>query len=213
MRMELQVALDRLSLDDAVRITADVRPQADWVEVGTSLVKEFGMDSVRRVVAAADGTPVLADIKTNDNARYEFELAFDAGAAAATVMATAPDATLDTCRAVAGERGATMMIDLLGADDARQHAVTDRYTDGVLAVHVSKDVQESGSAPAQLVLPPWTSGRRVAVAGGVTLDEIPRLVELCEHLIVIVGSAITRADDPCTAARAFAQALRLGDTS
>jgi len=216
MNAQLQVALDRLALDDAVRITAKVSPHADWVEVGTSLIKEFGMDSVRRVVAAAEGTPVLADIKTNDNARYEFELAYDAGATAATVMATAPYATIDTCFAVAGVRGATVMVDLLGSDQARQQAMADRYPYAVLAVHVSKDVQEAGTGQTALALPAGMSGRRVAVAGGVRLDDIPDLIELArrtgapDELIVIVGSAVTQAEDPALAASAVTTALQEG---
>lgn len=209
MRRELQVALDRLPLDEASHIAGAVRPYTNWIEVGTSLVKEFGMDSVRQIVAAADDVPVLADMKTNDNARYEFELAYDAGAAAATVMATAPDVTLDTCFAVARERGATVMVDLLGSDKARRQTVLGRYSDGVFAVHVSKDAQESGGTRSELALPSGTR-RRLALAGGVTLGSVPRLAQFDEDLIVIVGSAITKAQDPGAAARQFARALDAG---
>jgi len=213
MTAQLQVALDRLALDDAVRIARQVSPHADWVEVGTSLIKEFGMESVRRVVAAAEGTPVLADTKTNDNARYEFELAYDAGAAAATVMATAPDQTIDTCFAVAADRRSTVMVDLLGADEARQQVVLSRYPRGVVAVHVGKDVQESGSGSGPWSLPKGTSGRRVALAGGVRLSDVPRLLELTaltDCPIIIVGSAVTQALDPARAASEFTAAFQEG---
>ncbi len=99
--MELQVALDRLSLDDALRIAKAVAPYADWIEVGTSLIKEFGMESVRRMRQALGQARILADIKTIDNARYEFELCFKAGANSASVMGVAPDATLEACSEVA----------------------------------------------------------------------------------------------------------------
>ena len=216
MTAQLQVALDRLALDDAVRIARQVSPHADWVEVGTSLIKEFGMESVRRVVAAAEGTPVLADTKTNDNARYEFELAYDAGAAAATVMATAPDQTIDTCFAVAADRRSTVMVDLLGADEARQQVMLDRYPQGVVAVHVSKDVQEAGSESKPWSLPRGTSGRRVALAGGVRLSDVPRLLEmtaLTDCPIIIVGSAVTQARDPARAASEFMAAIQEGQHS
>src|SRR5947199_2140731 len=95
--MQLQIALDRLPLDDAVRLATRLEPYADVIEVGTSLIKEFGVESVKRLRQALPQAHILADIKTNDEARYEFELYFTVGADIATVMGTAPNATLKTC--------------------------------------------------------------------------------------------------------------------
>lgn len=209
--MQLQVALDRLSIPAAADIAAAVRPHADWIEVGTSLIKEFGMDSVRRLRSAAPDRLLLADIKTNDNAAYEFGLCFNAGADAATVMGTADTQTLDICLAVADTHRRTVMIDLLGTSEAQQQQLL-RYP-AVFAVHVSKDVQEAddtlvgASAPPTRRLPAWASDRQVAVAGGITVDEIAPLGQQYPHLIVIVGSAITGAENPAAAARAFADAI------
>ena len=68
--MELQIALDRMPAEDALRVTRAVAGMVDWIEVGTSLVKRDGVDLLRAVVEAADGTPVLADLKTADDARW-----------------------------------------------------------------------------------------------------------------------------------------------
>ena len=53
MGMHLQIALDRLNLDEAIRVNAAAAPHTDWIEVGTSMVKAHGMDGVRRIVNAA----------------------------------------------------------------------------------------------------------------------------------------------------------------
>lgn len=207
--MELQVAMDRLSIEEAVRLAKLVAPYADWIEVGTSLIKEFGMESVRQMRSALPEARVLADVKTNDNARYEFELCFDAGADAATVMGTAPDATVELCIAVARERGTSAFIDLLGTSRERQRELL-RHRDAIFGIHVSKDVQESdgkGAATMASHLPEWVAEVRAAAAGGITLADIPALGEHAPRLIVIVGSAITGAPDPAAAARAFAQAM------
>ncbi|MFE7332853.1 orotidine 5'-phosphate decarboxylase / HUMPS family protein [Streptomyces sp. NPDC057565] len=95
MALQLQIALDRIPLERAVRIAAAVAPHTDWIEVGTSLIKQFGMESIHQVVAAAHGAPVLADLKTADDAVFEFTLAYEAGASSATVLGIADDATLD----------------------------------------------------------------------------------------------------------------------
>jgi len=60
--MELQIALDRIPLAHALDVTRSVAPLADWVEVGTSLVKRYGVGGLAQVVDAAGGTPVLADL-------------------------------------------------------------------------------------------------------------------------------------------------------
>ena len=96
-----------------------VRDRADWIEVGTSLVKRYGMTGVARIVAAAGGTPVLADLKTADDARTEFAMAADAGARIGhRARAWLPPATLDVAVRVAAERGLELMVDLMELDAA-----------------------------------------------------------------------------------------------
>lgn len=207
--MQLQVALDRFSLEDAVRLAAGMQQYVDWIEVGTSLVKEFGMESVRRMRRALPQAHILADIKTNDNARYEFELCYAAGADAATVMGAMPDATIETCVSIARQQGKQVMIDLLATSEQRQFELL-KYRDAIFAVHVSKDVQESGAGGTISIasrLPEWASERKVAIAGGIGLDDIAAIGARLPTITVIVGTAITGAPDPVSTARVFAEAL------
>jgi 3-hexulose-6-phosphate synthase len=206
MALQIQIALDRMPLARAVDLTRRVAPCADWVEVGTSLVKEFGMSAVRAVVEAAGGVPVLADLKTADDAAYEFGLAFEAGAASATVLGIASDATLHTAVRVAADHGAETVVDLMETTAERRAALAaDTSPDVVLAAHLGKDAQRSGGDPlAQLG--DWRRGRRVAVAGGLGPAEVPALAAEGGDVRVIVGSAVTAAADPLAAARALAAA-------
>ncbi len=207
--MQLQVALDRLTLDDALRMATSVEQYADWIEVGTSLIKEFGMESVRRIRQAVPRARILADIKTIDEARYEFELCYASGADAATVMGSAPDATVETCLSIARQQGKQVLIDLLGTGAERQKELL-KYRDAIFGVHVSKDVQESGAESKISMasrLPDWATEYQVAIAGGIGLSDIPELGARLPSLIVIVGSAITSAADARSAARAFASAM------
>jgi len=204
--MQLQIAFDRMPLERAVEITVAVAEHADWIEVGTSLIKQYGMEAVRRVVAAADGRPVLADLKTADDAAFEFALAFDAGAASATVLALAADSSIDTAVRVAAERGLEAVIDLMNVPEARCAALAARLpAPVVLAAHIGKDAQGAGADPAAL-LGDWALGRRVAVAGGLTVDRVGAL-HGAGDMRIIVGSAITGSPDPVTAARAFSDAV------
>ncbi|WP_434619858.1 orotidine 5'-phosphate decarboxylase / HUMPS family protein [Arthrobacter sp. A5] len=197
--MQLQIALDRMPLRRAIDITRAVAPYADWIEVGTSLVKHYGMDAVAQLVQAAGGKPVLADLKTVDDAAFEFGLAYDAGASSATVLALAEDVTVDTAVRVAAERGLEAVVDLMVVPETRRSGLAARLPSHVvLAAHIGKDAQQSRAKPVHL-LGPWASGRPVAVAGGLGPHELASLGGV-QNLRAIVGSAITGAEDPAAAA-------------
>ncbi|MGI8433455.1 MAG: orotidine 5'-phosphate decarboxylase / HUMPS family protein [Nocardioidaceae bacterium] len=198
--MDLQVALDRLPLERAVAIAEAVAARTDWIEVGTSMVKQFGQDGLREVVAAACGTPVLADLKTADDVRFEFEMALAAGAKSVTVLGLAPDISLDIAVEVTGEHDCELVVDLMGLTQQSIQELAARLPQRIrLAPHVSKDTQGEGSGQrVQALLGPWSHGRRLALAGGLTAQDLPTLSDQPE-LRVIVGSAVTKAGDPSAA--------------
>lgn len=212
--MQLQVALDRVDLDTAARITAAVSNHADWVEVGTSLIKRYGMRSVSEVVAVAGATPVLADLKTVDDAATEFGLAFEHGARAATVLAAATDATIDRCVTLARDAGAEVVLDLLATSDARRNALLEHLpTEVVFAAHVGKDSQGAGIG-LDSVLGDWVHDRRIAVAGGITEADVVPLARVCgEQTRVIVGSEVSRSTDPGAVARRLSTVMRTRSAS
>lgn len=196
--MDIQVALDRITLDRAVGITGDIARRTEWVEVGTSLIKQFGEAGLRAVVAAAGDTPVLADLKTADDVEFEFRMAHGAGARGVTVLGLAPRVSVDRAVQVSADLGLELVVDLMGLDADRVAELAGSLPAEVrLAPHVSKDAQGSGQR-VQDLLGSWSTGRRLALAGGLTADDLPALRALPD-LRVIVGSAVTAADDPVAA--------------
>jgi 3-hexulose-6-phosphate synthase len=197
--VDLQVALDRLPLDRAVAITEVVASRTDWIEVGTSMIKQFGQVGIQAVVAAAHGTPVLADLKTADDVRFEFEMAFAAGAGSVTVLGLAPDVSIDLAVEVTDEHDRELVVDLMGLTASRIEQLAARLPHHVrLAPHVSKDAQGHGGQRVQDLLGSWSRGRRLALAGGLTAPDLLPLTDEPE-LRVILGAAVTRADDPLSA--------------
>jgi 3-hexulose-6-phosphate synthase len=204
----LQIALDRIPLGRAERITEQVSGSADWIEVGTSLIKQYGVAGLRRLVDAAGGTPVLADLKTADDARTELAMAYDAGARSVTVLGLASPRTLDLAVEVAAEYGRELMVDLMELDAAGRARVAAAVPHStVLAAHVPKDAQPGGADPAAL-LGEWAAGRRLALAGGLGPEDIPRLAALGD-VRLIVGSAVSAADDPAAAAARLRHAIEV----
>ncbi|MCK6258942.1 orotidine 5'-phosphate decarboxylase [Fictibacillus sp. KIGAM418] len=200
--MNIQLALDRLSIEEALSITKKVEPYIDWIEVGTSLIKEFGMESVRSLKEAFPHKTIVADSKTFDNAVYEFELCFAAGADVATVLGTAPLVSIEACMETAKRHGKQVMIDLLNTSE-EQVKMCSQLEDAILCSHVSKDQQESGEDQGRLHVPSFSDQQvKIAVAGGISIDSFSEIATYSPH-VVIIGSGITKAEDPALAAKTF----------
>ncbi|MFC4802240.1 3-hexulose-6-phosphate synthase [Neobacillus sp. GCM10023253] len=204
--MKIQLALDRMEIADAIKLTQLVEESIDWVEVGTSLIKEFGIHSVKELKQVFPHKTIVADIKTIDNARYEFEMCFQAGADVATVMGVSPLVTIDACMEVAKKYNKKVMIDLLNTSEEQKRELL-RYQDAIFCVHVSKDEQETlgaqnrGSQESSGFF--QKAGVELAAAGGITLDSIEGLQKSLCSSVVIIGSAITKANNPSEAAAKF----------
>jgi 3-hexulose-6-phosphate synthase len=199
--MRLQLALDTLTLSDALAMTVLVGDAVDLVEAGTPLIKRYGIDAVTQLRAAAPGKLLVADMKTMDAGALEATMAFDAGADLMTVLACASDATIAAAIAVANERDKQIVADLIGVPDklarARQLAALGVH---MIGVHAGVDEQAHGAEPlADLAAVRAAVGTSIAVAGGISTRTIAAVRALGPE-IVIVGSAITVAADPRAAA-------------
>ncbi len=98
-------------------------PSVDWIEVGTSLIKEYGIESIYKIKQAFPDKTIVADIKTIDNAEYEFTMYYQAGADVATVMGVSPSPTIETCANVSEKWNKKMMVDLLNTSSNSQKQV------------------------------------------------------------------------------------------
>ncbi|MCM3729732.1 orotidine 5'-phosphate decarboxylase [Neobacillus cucumis] len=205
--MKIQLALDRMKIAEAIELTKKVEDSIDWIEVGTSLIKEFGVASVRELKQAFPAKTVVADIKTIDNARYEFEMCYEAGADVATVMGVSPLVTIEACMEVARRYNKKVMIDLLNTS-SEQKSLLMKYKEALFCDHVSKDEQEEagslnrGTNNGLLFDDPAI---QVAAAGGITLEVIGALRATLNPAVAIIGSAITKAENPAEAAIKFKQ--------
>ncbi|WP_285769461.1 3-hexulose-6-phosphate synthase [Peribacillus sp. SI8-4] len=201
----IQLALDRMNMDEAIEMARTVESSIDWIEVGTSLIKEFGMNSVKQMSAHFPDKKIVADMKTIDNAAYEMELCFQNGADIATVMGAASDVTIQACLEKAREYKKQIMIDLLNVSDTRLEQLQ-IYDQAIFCEHVSKDSQENGGQA--LIHMRQHAGSMRAAAGGITLTSLPAMI--ADRLdVLIIGSAITKAKQPAHAARRFKEAINI----
>ena len=204
--MKLQIAFDRMPVEHMLKQLQGLAPLLDVAEVGTSLIKDYGLlASVGRVRSAYPALTLLADTKTADEGAYEFARAFEAGADIATALGCAADATLRACANTARAAGKVMLLDLLETSPARVQALAQEFPEAIFCVHLAAD--DAGSL-AQLAAQSAAllRGRRTAAAGGVTLAALPAL-KSAGYEIGVVGGAILRAPSPVEAARAFCKCM------
>ena len=208
-RPVLQLALDFFDLDRALEVAEEaVRGGVDWLEVGTPLIKSEGLNAVREFKRRFPGMVIAADMKTVDTGAAEVEAASKAGADVVIVLGVADDSTVREAVEAARRYGSKVMVDLLNVEDpvGRAKRVEELGVDYV-CVHVGIDQQMKGM-DALDVLSKVASQCRVpvAIAGGINSETAARAVELGAS-VVIVGGAITKAEDAEGAARSIKQAM------
>lgn len=198
--MKLQVAIDRVSLEKALNIIKEVELYADIIEIGTSLIKDYGMESVRRIKEEFPEKTILTDIKTIDQAEYEFNAAYKAGADIATVMGMAPIETIEICQRIAKQYHKDYMIDLLEIEQKKLDRIKS-FSDAIFCIHLPSDNKNKDiSLLIKSILPNFDSLSRIAVAGGVNASILNKIKNLPIE-IAVVGSAITKTNNISKAAK------------
>ncbi|MCM1252856.1 MAG: orotidine 5'-phosphate decarboxylase [Clostridium sp.] len=207
--MRIQVAIDRVSLEKADEIIRLTGRYADIIEIGTSLIKDFGLSgSVKMLRDKYPGQRILADMKTCDEGEYEFRKAYAAGCDIPTVMGFSSLATLKACQKVAQEYQKEYMIDLLEVSEEKLAELKKQFSEAIFCLHLPSDKQGDGLQELVGHMCGQLEGiDKIAVAGGVTLDTLD-MMKRAGVDIVIVGGAITRQRDIAEAARKFAEAIR-----
>lgn len=204
--MKIQLAIDRVSIEKAKQISREASPYIDIIEVGTALIKDFGVVSIKEIKEAFPNKIILADIKTIDEGAYEFEAAFNSGADIATVMGAASVSTLKVCYKVAKDCGKLMMIDLLEVGFEKINILTE-FTDAIFCIHSPSDGGEhSLISLLNEFKTKFPEISKLAVAGGVNYQTITTIKEANVD-IVIIGGAITKASSIENAAKKFREMI------
>ncbi|KAI3473769.1 hypothetical protein Pfo_030958 [Paulownia fortunei] len=93
--MKLQVAIDRVSLTKAIQLSKQLDGLVDIVELGTSIVKDYGLEALKDRRFRLKQSELLVDLKTIDEGEYEFKKGFETSADILTVMGNASRGTLE----------------------------------------------------------------------------------------------------------------------
>jgi len=195
--MLLQLAIDK---PEHLALLPQMQGIVDIIEIGTPVLKRFGLSAITTARELCPETLILADSKTVDGGGLEADMIFGAGAAFMTVLSCASQATIDIVGARAHICGATVILDTITQSGQAQLLpsnlqLPDSY--GYIAVHTPSDARQVGDmfhANIEAVRTLHSLGYRVALAGGIGPQIIDAVIDAAPE-IVIVGGAITGAAD------------------
>ena len=197
--MLLQIALDK---PEHLALLPLIRNIADIVEIGTPLLKRFGIGAIATARELCPDTLVLADTKTVDGGQLEAEMVFGAGAAFMTVLSSASKRHSSG----GGPRRGRFRRFRRRRHDHRVRArrsCSPRTSPfptsfAYVGVHMPTDARladDPSDAHIDAVAEMHRRGFRVALAGGLGPDNIDAAL-VVEPEILIVGSAITGSEHP-----------------
>lgn len=201
--MKLQLAIDLLNKEDAVKLAQEVEEFVDIVEIGTPIVINEGLPSVKLMRESVNDAQVLADLKIMDAAGYEVSQAVDFGADIVTILGVAEDSSIKSAIEEAHKNGKELLVDMIAVQNLEKRAIElDEMGADYIAVHTGYDLQAEGQSPLESLrtVKSVIKKSKVAVAGGVKPETIKSVADENPDLI-IVGGGIANAENPREAAK------------
>lgn len=206
--MKLQVAMDLLTVEDALELAGKVAEYVDIIELGTPLIKAAGLSAVTAVKEAHPDKIVFADMKTMDAGELEAEIAFNAGADLVSVLGSADDSTIAGAVKAAQAHNKGIVVDLIGVADKVSRAKEARALGAkFVEFHAGLDEQAQPGYDLNGLLSAGEEARvPFSVAGGVNASTIDA-VQRAGADVAVAGSAIYSAADPALAAKELKAAI------
>jgi len=204
----LQIALDIPDLERTKSIVSQV-PRSDRIilEVGTPLIKKYGVKVIVELRSLHRDMFVIADLKTLDVGKVEVDLAFEETADGATVSGLAPMETLDAFIYETRKLGMYAIVDMMGVENPIAKLQSLKELPEVVLLHRGIDVERRGGSvrweQIQTIKNAFKDRKLlVAVAGGITPETARDAINSGVDIIV-VGRFITQSKDIERSVREF----------
>lgn len=210
--MELQLAIDLVDIPEAIEIVKEVEEYIDIVEIGTPVVKIWGLQAVKQMKEAFPHLKVLADLKTMDAAAYEVMKASEAGADIVTILGVAEDLSIKGAVEEAKKQGKKVLVDMIAVKNLEERAKeVDAMGVDYICVHTGYDLQAVGKNSFEDLkkIKAVVKNAKTAIAGGIKLETLPEVVKEKPDL-VIVGGGIANQEDKKAVARKMKELMQQG---
>ena len=209
----LQIAFDIPSVERTKKIISEL-PESDRIilEVGTPMLKKYGVKVIRDLREVARDTFIVADLKTLDVGKVEVDLAFEETADAVVASGLAATETLDKFIYEAKRLGIYASVDMMNVETPVQKLHLIKSFPDIVILHRAIDIEKrTGKTRWDLIREMRQTFKHerflVAVAGGIIPETAPKALANGAD-IIIVGRYITQSRDVERAAREFLECTR-----
>ncbi|MBP8591353.1 orotidine 5'-phosphate decarboxylase [Candidatus Shapirobacteria bacterium] len=209
----LQIALNS-TLAEARKIISQL-PISDRIllEVGTPLIKTYGVSAVSQIKAIApQGVYIVADNKCADLASREVEMIASVGASAATCLGAAPVETIEGFIEDCQKFGIDSMVDMMNVDNPLAVLKELKKLPAVVILHRGVDESEFSKEKQipfyQIKQIKGNYNVLVAVAGGDTIKEVQRAIFNDADIVVIWKNFYRSAYDTVQLAGSFLKEVK-----
>lgn len=208
----LQVALDNVSLSDAITSVRLYGHIIDVVEVGTILHVAEGLTATRALRALYPDKILLDDIKGADAGKVLAELCFGAGADIMTAICSADINTMIAMKKVGLSFGKDKDVQVELYGDWTYNDAQKWLDNGITQVvyHRSRDAELAGKSWGQddfdKIGELCKMGFKVTITGGLNKEDLVLFKDYPIHC-VIGGRSIRNALDPAAAAKEFKEEI------
>jgi bifunctional enzyme Fae/Hps len=204
----LQIAFDVPSLERTKSIIGDL-PKSDRIilEVGTPLLKKYGVKAIRDLREVAKDYFMIADLKTLDVGKVEVDLAFEETADAVVCSGLAAPETINEFLHETQRLGIYGITDMMNVENPIAKLKSLKNFPDVVILHRGIDMEKAGKLHAWAMIKEIKQEFKdrkflVAVAGGITPYNMQEALGQGAD-IVIVGRYITQSRDVKRATRDF----------
>ncbi len=142
----VQVALDAPNIEKQIKVVKQL-PKSDRIiiEIGTPLLKKYGVESIKQIREVAREKFIVADLKTLDVGKLEVDFAFDATADAVVASGLAATASLDKFILEAQRMGIHAFVDTMEVQNPIEKLKSLKQTPDVVILHRAIDVEQSAA--------------------------------------------------------------------
>ncbi len=205
--MKLQISFDTIDLEKTISIAKEVKEYADILEVGSTLINKYGIESVKRFKAEFPDKEIFADIKLINRIQNTIEEYAAAGANYISVLAGTTNKIINKTTKIAHENNCKIALDLIDSHSLGQSAMDSQALDVDLIIFHGPHEENN----LNILLEEWENvkGNTVTpifIAGGITEENIKNLLNL-KPSGVIIGSSIIKSESPAKSAERFKKLL------
>jgi bifunctional enzyme Fae/Hps len=204
----LQIALDIPNLERTKAII-DSLPESDRLilEVGTPLLKRYGVKIIRDLREVAKDYFIVADLKTLDVGKVEVDLAFEETADAVVCAGLAAPETINEFVHETQRLGIYGIVDMMNVENPIAKLKSLKNFPDIVILHRPIDVETAGKQHAWGMIKEIKQAFKdkkflVAVAGGITPYNMQEALSQGAN-IIIVGRYVTQSRDVKRATRDF----------